>query len=133
MEIKMQIARAVKRAREAKDYTQEYVAEELGMTSSAYSKIERGVSTLKTETAIELAKLYGITIDQLVGQESGLDNLLMEGKAKYGRSVPEQVVFVFNGVGKNSPRADRFLKRLTQVMRDLDRSDYEDFLDKKDD
>lgn len=133
MEIKQQIAKAIREAREAADYTQEHVSEELGMSTSNYSKIERGVNALRMETAIQLCRLYGIGMDELIGNRSDSAGMVQEESAKYGRQVPEQVVFVFNGAGKNSPKAERFLRRLTEVMRDFDSSDYEDFLEKDED
>ena len=129
MEVKMQIARSVRRARESRNLKQEYVAEELGISSSSYSKIERGVNSLKVELAIPLADLLGISVDELVGKVSERAIMASEAQVENGRSIPEQVVFVFNGAGKNSPKADKFLRKLTEVMRDLDDSDYADFLD----
>lgn len=129
MEKKMQIARSIRRARERKDYTQEYVAEELALTVSTYSKIERGVTALKMEVAMRLAEIFDISLDELIGKEAKNDSAVSEPTGQYGKSMPSQVVFVFNNVEKRSAKADKFLRRLTDVLREFDLTDMQDFLD----
>ncbi|GHU62655.1 hypothetical protein FACS1894123_03990 [Bacteroidia bacterium] len=43
------IARNIKQIRELKSYTQEYVANELGISQPAYAKIEQGTTILKID------------------------------------------------------------------------------------
>ncbi|MES2387833.1 MAG: helix-turn-helix transcriptional regulator [Bacteroidota bacterium] len=54
---KERIGRKIKKIRELRDFTQEYVAYEIGMTQSSYSDIERG-NTDVSFTAIE--KIAGV-------------------------------------------------------------------------
>lgn len=51
-------------------YSQEALAEKMGVSRQAISKWERGESTPDTDTLIELAKLYGVSLDELVGHEA---------------------------------------------------------------
>ena len=56
----MQVGEKIKKIRELKNYTQEYVANSLGMTQSAYSKIEKGdsdISYSKLEKVAEILQL----------------------------------------------------------------------------
>ena len=50
-------------------YSQEALAEKMGVSRQAVSKWERGESTPDTDTLIELAKLYDASLDELVGHE----------------------------------------------------------------
>ncbi len=53
--------------RKRNGYSQEALAEKMGISRQAVSKWERGESTPDTDTLIELAKLYSISLDYLVG------------------------------------------------------------------
>jgi transcriptional regulator with XRE-family HTH domain len=53
-------AGTVKFFRDAKNYTQEYVAGVLGISQPAYSKIESGLTNINEETAGKLAELYEV-------------------------------------------------------------------------
>lgn len=50
--------------------SQEAVADAIGMTSSAVSRVEKAESGLRMETAWALADLYGCTLDELVGRQT---------------------------------------------------------------
>lgn len=52
--------------RQAKGYTQENVAELLGMSSSCYAKIERGESDITVSRIEEIAKVFEVAPAQLV-------------------------------------------------------------------
>ena len=48
-------------------YSQEALAEKMGVSRQAVSKWERGESTPDTDTLIELAKLYNVSVDYILG------------------------------------------------------------------
>lgn len=50
--------------------SQESLAEKLGLSRQAISKWERGESSPDTDNLIALAELYGISLDELLGNES---------------------------------------------------------------
>ena len=52
--------------RNVKGYSQEEVAEKIGISRQAYAKWEKGESVPDVERCQKLAKLYGVTIDSLV-------------------------------------------------------------------
>lgn len=52
--------------RKANGYSQEELAAQIGVSRQAISKWERGESSPDTDNLIALAKLYGITIDELI-------------------------------------------------------------------
>ncbi len=60
------LGEALKARRTAAGYTQEYVAEALGVSRQAVSKWENGTSEPSTANLMALAKLYGLSVDELL-------------------------------------------------------------------
>lgn len=56
--------------RKSHGYSQDALAEKLGISRQAVSKWERGESSPDTDNLIALANLYGITLDQLLNGEN---------------------------------------------------------------
>ena len=52
--------------RQKNKYTQENLAEKLGISSQAVSKWENGISDPSTSNLIALAKLYGLSAEELL-------------------------------------------------------------------
>ena len=59
-------AEILREHRTSRRFSQEYVAEQLDVTRQAVSKWENGTSEPSTANLIALAKLYGISLDELV-------------------------------------------------------------------
>jgi len=55
--------------REVNNYTQEFVAEALGLDQSTYSKLERNPKSLKADQAEKLASLYDVDIADILSAE----------------------------------------------------------------
>jgi transcriptional regulator with XRE-family HTH domain len=53
----------IRKIRELKNLTREYVAEELKMSMSGYGKIERGEVDLTVSKLIEIAKVLGVSTE----------------------------------------------------------------------
>ncbi len=60
------LGEALKARRTATGYTQEYVAEALGVSRQAVSKWENGTSDPSTANLMALSKLYGLPVDELL-------------------------------------------------------------------
>ncbi len=58
----------LKYLRKEKGYTQGKVAELLGVDRRTYSAYENGVNSLNAQTLIMLSKIYGASIDYMLGQ-----------------------------------------------------------------
>ena len=52
--------------RDRRQMTQEYVAESLGVSRQAVSKWEKGLSSPSTANLLALAKLYGVSVEELL-------------------------------------------------------------------
>lgn len=61
-QVKDTIAYRIRKLRESKDYSQENMAGELGISTSAYSKIERGVTDPSIGRIAEIAKILEVEI-----------------------------------------------------------------------
>ena len=66
VEIKKSLGEVLKERRIQAQLTQEYVAESLGVTRQAVSKWENGTSDPSTTNLLKLAKLYGISPEDLL-------------------------------------------------------------------
>ncbi len=56
------------------NYTQEYIASELGITQKAYSKIENGQTCLSQDKLIKLTNLYKISPDYFCNMSCDCSN-----------------------------------------------------------
>ncbi|MBQ4046994.1 MAG: helix-turn-helix transcriptional regulator [Clostridia bacterium] len=62
----LEIAQRLQQLRQTHGYSQETLAEKLGLSRQAVSKWERAESSPDTDNLIELAKLYGVSLDELL-------------------------------------------------------------------
>ncbi|RYC67301.1 helix-turn-helix domain-containing protein [Spirosoma sordidisoli] len=60
----------IRQLREFCGLSQEAVADQLGITQSAYSRLESGTTRLDLPRLQQLAALYGLTVQQLVDLNS---------------------------------------------------------------
>ena len=60
----------IKELREDHDYTQQNVADAIGITQRKYSYLETGTQQLTDEILVKLAAFYGVSIDYLLMQTS---------------------------------------------------------------
>lgn len=73
--MKISISQNISRLRKENGMTQEALAEALGVSFAAVSKWERGVATPELDTIVELADLFGISVDALLGYEMRSNDL----------------------------------------------------------
>lgn len=89
--IKRSLGEELKENRLRCKMTQEFVAEALGVSRQAVSKWENGVVDPSTSNLLALAKLYGISAEELLQNVSG-------GKAKKESEIEE------NPINGNDPK-----------------------------
>ena len=65
-----QIAERLQKLRKEHGYSQEQLADELGVSRQAVSKWERGEASPDTDNLIALARLYNISVDNLLFENS---------------------------------------------------------------
>ena len=64
--IKKTLGESIKEHRTSRKMTQEFVAESLGVSRQAVSKWESGASDPSTSNLIALAKLFGVSVEELL-------------------------------------------------------------------
>ncbi len=83
----MHIGEHIKKLREQKGMLQKQVAANVGIHPSNYSKIEKGERDPSIEALDKLAKLFGVSIDQIVHMDENIPtDIVIEDK-----SVVEQM------------------------------------------
>lgn len=95
--MKLSLSENISRLRKEKGMTQEQLAESLGVTFASVSKWERGVSTPELNLIAEMADLFGISLDALVGFEmkngdvTAVENRIftLQQDKKYDEAVTE--------------------------------------------
>ena len=63
---------AARQARRARQLTQERVAEQLGVSSEFYSRLERGLAHPSLETLLRMTDVLDVTVDTLLGLDGGV-------------------------------------------------------------
>lgn len=64
------IEEKIKNFRELKNFTQEYMAEKLGISQAAYSKIESGATKLSYSKVVDIAKVFEVQVEELLAFDS---------------------------------------------------------------
>ena len=72
----LEIANRLQKLRKEKGYSQEQLAEELGISRQAVSKWERAESSPDTDNLICLAKLYGVSLDELLSTDESVEEIV---------------------------------------------------------
>lgn len=62
----MSVYRNIRLLREMRNFTQQYMADELGLSISGYGKIERGKSDIKLSQLIKIAKILNTDLNTLI-------------------------------------------------------------------
>lgn len=68
----METYEKIKMMRELNQWTQEEVAEKLGMSTTGYAKIERGQTNVSVEKLKQIAQIFNINIAQLLDDNEKL-------------------------------------------------------------
>lgn len=66
----LSIEEKIKNMRELKNFTQEYMAEKLGITQAAYSKMENGTNKISYAKITEISKIFGVKPEELLAFDS---------------------------------------------------------------
>ena len=86
----VQIAQRLAELRRAKGYSQESLARELGLSRQAVSKWERAESSPDTENLIALARLYGVTLDDLLSVDADIaDDIAFENAERADKTAAD--------------------------------------------
>ena len=83
----LNVAKNLERLRKESGYTQEALAEKVGVSRQAVSNWEKGISSPDTDNLIALAKLYGVMVDDIVSETAGQEAFKKERDAFFDMEV----------------------------------------------
>ncbi|MGG9964726.1 helix-turn-helix domain-containing protein [Ferruginibacter sp. SUN106] len=89
--MKNNIAYRIRKLRESKDYSQENMAGELGISTSAYSKIERGITDPSVGRIGEIAKILEVDIIFFFQESTTLITKTEDDPKPYGFATKNEV------------------------------------------
>lgn len=117
----------LKRLRKMKMWSQGDVAERLNINYTTYGKVELGQVELTVDRAMALAKMYGISISELLEDSSypeQEDIISMVNEEAETERLPLNTNIVLNlGECPNTPAGERFLHRLGRALMEFDGHD----------
>ena len=110
------LARRLKELRKAHGYTQDYVAEFLGLVRQTYSHYETGKRSPNPEILFKLAGLYSISVDDLMQLTVTLDrNIYYDAPAptQSSKDLEEFLNFL------NNPKNEKKYKLFSNLEKEL--------------
>jgi transcriptional regulator with XRE-family HTH domain len=100
--VKDTIGQKIRRIRNSKDLTQDNMAYELGITKSAYSKIERGETSITINRLYEIANILEVDITDFFGPSTS-SHKAEDSQKNYGFATKgdiEEIVKVIEKLAK---------------------------------
>lgn len=110
------IGENIKRFREIKNLSQEYLGEVLEMSQSAFAKYEAGISKLRLDQAHALAAVFGVTIDDLMTDRYGMVN---EPTSLYqpARRNKASIILELDGTMRAEESAINLVRQISQTLK----------------
>jgi transcriptional regulator with XRE-family HTH domain len=108
--VNKKIGERIRRIRAGKGLSQANVAEDLGITSGAYAKIERGETDASSSRLMKIAEVLEVNIRDFFEDVSA--NKVMEEKNPYGFATKEEV----NTLSKNIQALMREFEKLKMEL-----------------
>lgn len=82
----------LKQIRESKGKTQKDISDELGLPLSTYRSYEQGKREPNNETLCQIADIFGVTTDYLLGRETGEPETLDKLEQEFNMSALEKEI-----------------------------------------
>lgn len=102
-ELNIQIGERCRRARETAGYTQEQLAERIGVSTQFLSDAERGVTGMSVSTIIKLCQILSISTDfLLLGQDTA--------------NNAESPLSIFTRIQRLSPQEQEIIEAVSNLM-----------------
>lgn len=115
----MNFGEKLKGLREAKEFSQQQISDELGITKRSYAYYEANQRYPQQDMLVKIARLFGVSTDFLLTDE---DAFLQEATDKYGykaKARAKQLVAEANGLFAGGELSDddreAFFKAMTEI------------------
>jgi len=93
----MTLGQRIRENRKGKEFTQEYLAEQLGVSRQAVSKWEKDLSLPTMENLLELCRLLGISLSALTGTEEDASGESPDGRLPQSPRNPNRTRLLWAG------------------------------------
>ena len=114
----LEIANRLQKLRKEKGYSQEQLAEALGISRQAISKWERAESSPDTDNLICLAKLYGVSLDELLSTDEAIEEIVENNETVSDMDENDEIIN-FNvkipKVAKELTKKDKIIELLESI------------------
>lgn len=90
----------IQKLREEKWFSQQQVAESIGITRQTYSNIEKWTSQLSVWAAVKLAELFAIPLEKILWQEAGAEREQTTNREKYKQIIKTCIKYWSGSDGK---------------------------------
>jgi len=111
------IGTKIRKVRELKGFTQEYVAQKLSISQKAYSKVERGETKPDAERVVEIAKILGVDPLELRSFDESFifSNCTQSGKfERFINQLPEKLIEQYEARIKGLEEEVTYLRELVK-------------------
>ena len=115
----LEIANRLQKLRKENGYSQEQLAAELGISRQAVSKWERAESSPDTDNLICLAKLYGVSLDELLSTDETVEEIVNNKQVENVESeiiVEDEDHDIDDETPKVSKRTERVLRAFQSMI-----------------
>lgn len=110
----------IKTIRELRGFSQEYMADKLGIAQNTYSKIETGQTNLKIDTLIKLAEILGVSPMDIVSNQPAIINFESNHGTKQGIAHVEHFyIYQREFVEKMVASKDSEIQHLKEIISGL--------------
>ena len=118
----MEIGIKVKKLRELRNFTQEYMAKNLDMTTSGYGKIERDESVVSYQKLEKIADILGIKIEDIINFNEKLVFNVMHNQTGNGyvvnNGITEEAKNLYEQVIANQKDEINNLRRIIEKLQE---------------
>lgn len=112
MESEIKIGTKIKKLRELRNYTQEFMAEKLGMSQTGYSNIERDETDVSLSRLHQIAKVLEIKLQDLLG----FDEKMMFVGSMSNNNTANGVIFSSEGFDRERKLYEEQIKLLKEEV-----------------
>lgn len=107
----------IRKIREYRNYTQQHMAEILGISQNAYSKIESGNTKLSTDRLEDIAKVLDVPYEAILNSDKNIFNVDNSQIEKfYIENLHETNVELINSIKEQNQLLIEVLKKLSDKL-----------------
>lgn len=105
-------------------YTQQQIADMMGMHYSTYGKMESGEIKVDIEKGLKLAKIYGVTLDDLFGeQEDGAQKEISPAPKAQDKKKPFRLMLEINTDATDESQLPEFIQKLQKLIEEENKNE----------